>query len=65
MKNGTKDLARKVKDYRLSREMTQDQAAAMFRLSKSTYVRIELGFSVGDLTRAKIDKILSAVEVAA
>ncbi len=54
-----KELARKVKEYRLSREMTQPQAAALLRISMSTYVRVEGGEGCSDLTRAKITKILS------
>lgn len=54
-----------MKEYRLSREMTQPQAAALFRLSMSTYVRIELGKGCGDLTRAKIEKVLGQQQVVA
>jgi DNA-binding XRE family transcriptional regulator len=58
MQSSNKDLARMVKEYRLSREMTQNQAAALFRVSVATYVRVENGKGCGDLTRSKITKLL-------
>ena len=60
-----KKLGEKMKALRLEREMTQPQAALMFRISLSTLVRLEMGGGCSDLTRAKIEKVLNQYSVAA
>lgn len=62
--NSDKVLAKRVKDYRLSREMTQIQASALFRISLSTYIRVEHGVACSDLVRTKIEKLLNAAQAA-
>jgi DNA-binding XRE family transcriptional regulator len=65
MKNGPKNLAQRVEEYRLSREMTQLQAASLFRISLATYMRLQSTKSCSKITRAKIEKVLTQQSVAA
>lgn len=59
MANGNRGLAKRVEEFRLSRQFTQAQAAAFLQVSPATYVRVESGKSCSKLTRAKIEKILN------
>lgn len=59
MSSDDKALARLVKEYRLSRLWTQNRMASHLEISRATYLRIELEKGCGDLTRAKITKIIS------
>jgi DNA-binding XRE family transcriptional regulator len=59
------DFGRRVKDFRLDRQMEQLQAAVFFGISKATLCRIEAGKGCGDLNRVKIEKILAHHQVAA
>jgi DNA-binding XRE family transcriptional regulator len=59
MKNGSKDLARRVEEFRLSQQWTQVRAAVFFKVSHATYMRIESGKGCSKLTRAKVETILA------
>ena len=59
-----KTLGERVKELRLSKEMTQVKATMFFRVSLATIIRLEAGKDCSDLVRAKIEKILSQCEVA-
>ena len=48
-------FGKRVKEYRLSREWRQEDAARHFRVSTVTIARIEAGKPLSDLTRAKIE----------
>jgi DNA-binding XRE family transcriptional regulator len=65
MPTSNKGLGKRVKDFRLMHEMTQNQAAVFFGVSMATYVRVEQGKGCGDLTSAKIEKRLTKQEAAA
>lgn len=60
-----KKLGERVKQLRLGREMTQVEASMFFRISLATLCRLEAGKGCGDLTRAKIEKVLNQYAVAA
>ena len=64
MPKANKDLGKRVKEFRITREMTQGQAADFFRVSMSTYVRIERGAGCSDLTRGKIERPLTTQQQA-
>jgi len=59
MAKNNKGLARKVEDFRLSRQFTQAQAAAFLKVSYATYMRVESGKGCSKLTRAKIEAVLN------
>lgn len=65
MNEDNKKLGEKLKAYRLQREMTQEQAAALFRISRTTYYAVESGKGCGDLTRAKILKVIVPIALEA
>jgi transcriptional regulator with XRE-family HTH domain len=58
MKSSDKELARKMKDFRLDRDWTQVQLAAYLNLSSGTIARIEQGYEFTDRTRRKIERLL-------
>lgn len=60
-----KTLGERIKELRLSREMTQVDATMFFRVSLATIIRLEAGKDCSDLVRAKIEKVLNQYEVAA
>lgn len=60
-----KTLGERVKELRLSREMSQVQATALFRVSLATIIRLEAGRDCSDLVRAKIEKALAQYSEAA
>jgi DNA-binding XRE family transcriptional regulator len=49
-------IGKRVKAFRLEKEMTQAEVAVILNISKSTLERIESGGSCSDLTRARIEK---------
>jgi DNA-binding XRE family transcriptional regulator len=51
-------LAQRVKDFRMDRQWYQEQAAAYFKVSIATYVRVEHGKGCSDLIRARFEKML-------
>lgn len=59
MSNPDKKLGQQIKEFRLDRQMTQPQAAVFFGISMGTLCRLEKGKHVGDLTRAKLLKVLA------
>jgi len=65
MPKSDKALAARVKEFRIVREMTQRQAASLFRISMATFVRIEHGLGCSDLVRGKLEKILTQNQAAA
>jgi len=52
-------LGEQVKAFRLDRGMTQEKVAVFLGVSIRTVLRLEGGESCGDLTRAKIEKVLA------
>ena len=52
-------LAQRIKAFRMDRQWYQEQAAAFFKISIATYVRVEHGSGCSDLIRARIEKLLS------
>lgn len=57
-----KELGKRIKEFRLDRQMTQPRAAAFFGISLATLCRLEAGKPVGDLTRVKLQKILAQAQ---
>lgn len=48
-------LGKRIREYRLSREWRQEDAARYFHVSTVTIARLEAGKPCTDLTRAKIE----------
>ncbi len=53
-----RNLGKRVKEFRLSKEMSQPAAAEALGISLATIQRIESGAKGSDLTRARIEKRL-------
>jgi transcriptional regulator with XRE-family HTH domain len=66
MNTGTKEkLGVRLKKYRMSKIVTQEQLAKKLDISRVTLSQIENGNeTVHDLTRAKIEKLLSETAAA-
>lgn len=63
-----KALAKRVKEVRLERLLTQKQMANAIGISLSSYIRIEAGPNdrkISDLLKAKVEKFLNSLQVAA
>ena len=65
MVKADKLLGERVKELRLSRQLTQVEATTFFHVSLATLCRIEAGLGCGDLVRAKIEKVLAQFSVTA
>jgi transcriptional regulator with XRE-family HTH domain len=50
------DFGKRIKAFRLSKEMTQGEAAVFFGIGSATLQRLECGAKGSDLTRARIEK---------
>jgi transcriptional regulator with XRE-family HTH domain len=58
------ELGKRIKAYRMDRQMTQKQMAGFIGVTLATISRIENGEACRDLTRAKIEKLLNNREAA-
>lgn len=55
-------IGKRIKEYRLSREWTQEDAGRHFNVSTVTIARLEAGKPCTDLTRAKIENKIKREE---
>lgn len=53
-----KKLGRRIKQFRLDKQLTQKQVAQFFGVSIPTITRLEAGKNCTDLMRAKLEKLL-------
>ena len=53
-------LGKRVKELRLARLLTQKQMAVAMGISRATFIRIEDGKSVSELTRSKVERFLKS-----
>lgn len=57
------ELGRITRNFRLDKEMTQEQFATFLGVSRETVARMEAGKEVGALSRRKIEKKLMPILV--
>lgn len=54
MPNRSNNLAKRIKVFRMAKEITQEECAVLLGVSKPTIQRLETGYVGSDLTRAKV-----------
>lgn len=52
-------LGKRIKTFRLEKEMTQEECAVVLGISVPTLQRLESGAAGSDLTRARVEKRLT------